>query len=48
MAELIVLRLIHVLGGIFWIGTMLYNTFFLVPVFTAAGPQVSIVQFICP
>ncbi len=39
MAETIVLRLIHVLGGIFWVGTMAYNTFFLVPAFAAAGPQ---------
>lgn len=39
LAETIVLRLIHVLGGIFWVGAMAYNTFFLVPAFAAAGPQ---------
>lgn len=30
-AELLVLRLVHVLGGIFWVGGMMYSTFFLVP-----------------
>jgi uncharacterized membrane protein len=41
MAELIVLRLIHVMGGIFWVGAMMYNTFFLMPAMNAAGPQAS-------
>lgn len=30
-AELLTLRVIHILGGIFWVGSMLYTTFFLVP-----------------
>jgi uncharacterized membrane protein len=30
-AELLILRLVHVLGGIFWVGGMMYSTFFLVP-----------------
>jgi uncharacterized membrane protein len=41
MAELIALRLIHVMGGIFWVGAMMYNTFFLMPAMNAAGPQAS-------
>ena len=31
-AELLALRLIHILGGIFWVGSMLFTTFFLAPV----------------
>jgi uncharacterized membrane protein len=31
-AEFLVLRLVHVLGGIFWVGSMMYSSFFLVPV----------------
>ena len=31
-AELLVLRLIHILGGIFWVGGLMYTSFFLVPV----------------
>jgi uncharacterized membrane protein len=41
MAELVVLRLVHVMGGIFWVGAMMYNTFFLMPAMTSAGPQAS-------
>lgn len=41
MAEMIVLRLVHVLGGIFWIGSLMYNTFFLMPAMAMAGPQAS-------
>jgi hypothetical protein len=37
-AELLVLRLVHVLGGVFWLGTVLFNTFFLLPALAAAGP----------
>ena len=37
-AELIVLRLIHVLGGLFWVGTGLFTTLFLVPALTPMGP----------
>ena len=37
-AELVVLRLIHVLGGIFWVGSALFTAFFLVPALMTAGP----------
>jgi uncharacterized membrane protein len=30
-AELLTLRLIHILGGIFWVGSMMFTTFFLAP-----------------
>ena len=39
-AELIVLRLIHVLGGVFWVGAGLYNTFFILPALTRIGGPV--------
>jgi uncharacterized membrane protein len=38
MAELIVLRLIHILGGILWLGSGLFTLFFLQPAMTKAGP----------
>ena len=38
MGELIVLRLVHVLGGMFWFGTGLFNAFFLLPALAMAGP----------
>lgn len=31
-AEFLMLRLVHILGGIFWVGGMMYSSFFLVPV----------------
>lgn len=37
-AELLVLRLVHVLGGIFWVGSGLFTTFFLMPALAQAGP----------
>ena len=40
MAELIVLRLVHVVGGIFWVGAGLFNLLFLAPAMSAAGPAV--------
>jgi uncharacterized membrane protein len=30
-AELLTLRLVHILSGIFWVGSMMYSTFFLMP-----------------
>ncbi|MDQ3675082.1 MAG: hypothetical protein M3365_12020 [Gemmatimonadota bacterium] len=36
--ELIVLRLVHILGGIFWLGSGLFTTFFLMPALGRAGP----------
>ena len=38
MAELIVLRLIHILGGLFWVGAGVFSTIFLAPAMEAAGP----------
>ncbi len=38
MAEMLVLRLVHVLGGIFWVGGMMWMAFFLMPTMAAAGP----------
>jgi uncharacterized membrane protein len=38
LAEIMVLRLIHILGGIFWLGSGLFTTFFLMPALTASGP----------
>lgn len=37
-AELVVLRIIHVLGGIFWLGSGLFTTFFLMPALGRVGP----------
>lgn len=43
-AELIVLRLIHVLGGLFWVGSGLFNAIFLMPVLGSAGPAAGAVM----
>ena len=37
-AEILVLRLVHILGGVFWVGSGLFTTFFLVPTLAAGGP----------
>ena len=37
-AELLVLRLVHVLGGIFWVGSALFMAIFLFPALGSAGP----------
>src|SRR5215212_6125823 len=37
-AEVIVLRLVHILSGIMWVGTAAFTTFFLFPAMTSAGP----------
>jgi uncharacterized membrane protein len=36
--ELLVLRLVHILGGMIWVGTGNFNTFFLLPALAQAGP----------
>ena len=36
--ELIVLRFIHVVGGAFWVGTVLFVSFFLLPALSQTGP----------
>jgi uncharacterized membrane protein len=38
--ELLILRLVHILGGIFWVGTVLFTTVFLVPALAASGANV--------
>ncbi len=38
LMELVVLRLIHILGGIFWLGSGLFTTFFLIPALGRMGP----------
>ena len=37
-AEVIVLRLVHVLGGIFWVGSVTFNAAFLLPTLAGLGP----------
>ena len=37
-AELLVLRLVHVLGGVFWVGSALFMAIFLFPALASAGP----------
>jgi uncharacterized membrane protein len=37
-AELLVLRLVHILGGILWVGSGMYSYFFLIPAISQAGP----------
>src|SRR5215208_45998 len=39
--ELFVLRLIHVLGGIFWVGSALFTTLFLGPALATSGANVA-------
>ena len=36
--EIILLRLIHVLGGLFWVGSGLFSTLYLAPAMAEAGP----------
>lgn len=36
--ELLVLRFVHVFGGILWAGSALFTSWFLFPAFAAAGP----------
>lgn len=38
IGEILVLRLVHVLGGVFWVGSGLFSAFFLAPSLVAAGP----------
>jgi hypothetical protein len=37
-AEILVLRLVHILGGIFWVGSGLFTILFLMPALAASGP----------
>lgn len=36
--EIIVLRLVHILGGVFWVGSGLFSAFYLSPALAKAGP----------
>ena len=36
---LVFMRLLHIVLGVFWVGTMLFNVFFLGPAMEAAGPD---------
>ena len=38
MSEFLVLRLIHVLGGIFWVGSGIFSGMFLMPALMKSGP----------
>ena len=38
-AAMLLARLIHVVGGVFWVGAMIFVTFFLMPAFAEAGPD---------
>lgn len=38
MTTLIVLRLLHVVTGVLWVGTMMFMTFYLLPALKGAGP----------
>lgn len=37
-SEIIVLRVVHILGGTFWVGAMLFNGLFLFPALATVGP----------
>jgi uncharacterized membrane protein len=37
-SELLVLRVVHVLSGIFWVGSAVFSTVFLVPALSKLGP----------
>lgn len=36
--ELILLRVIHIVGGVFWVGSVIFTAFFLMPALQKAGP----------
>jgi uncharacterized membrane protein len=37
-SEILVLRIVHILGGAFWVGSAIYSTLFLVPALGTLGP----------
>jgi uncharacterized membrane protein len=43
-AEIIILRAIHILGGVFWVGAFLYQSLFLMPALATAGPAAGVVM----
>lgn len=44
MVEIIVLRLVHVLGGLFWVGSGLFSALYLMPSMAEAGPAAGAVM----
>ena len=36
--EILILRVVHILGGIIWVGTGVFMSFYLIPAVTQAGP----------
>jgi uncharacterized membrane protein len=38
-AAMILARLIHIVGGVFWVGAMMFVAFFLMPAMAEAGPD---------
>jgi len=38
-ALMITLRLLHILGGVLWVGMMFFSTFFMMPAIGEAGPE---------
>jgi uncharacterized membrane protein len=42
--EVIVLRLIHILGGVFWVGGLLFQSIFLMPALANVGPAAGAVM----
>jgi uncharacterized membrane protein len=40
-AEITALRVIHIVGGVFWVGTTLFLSYFLMPAMAQAGPGAS-------
>ncbi len=47
-AELLILRLVHILSGIFWVGSLIFTSFFLIPAIgsspAVAGPVMAALQ----
>ncbi len=42
--EILVLRLVHILCAVFWVGTTMFTTFFLLPALGSAGPAAGAVM----
>ena len=42
--EIIVLRLVHILGGVFWVGSGLFSAFYLNPALAKVGPAAGAVM----
>ena len=43
-AEVIVLRMVHILGGVFWVGGLMFQSLFLMPALANAGPAAGAVM----